>query len=86
MENYLVIFTFAGALAALLFAVFTARKVLKFSEGTERMQKISASIRSGANAYLKRQYTIVVVFFVLLLTSYLFAYGAQLQQLSDETL
>ena len=66
MENYLVIFTFAGALAALLFAVFTARKVLKFSEGTERMQKISASIRSGANAYLKRQYTIVVVFFVLL--------------------
>lgn len=28
----------------------------------------------------------VVVFFVLLLTSYLFAYGAQLQQLSDETL
>ena len=66
MELYLVIFTFLGAAAALLFALFTARKVLKFSEGTERMQKISASIRAGANAYLKRQYAIVLVFFAVM--------------------
>ena len=37
MENYLVIFTFLGAVAALVFALFTAKKVLKFSEGTEKM-------------------------------------------------
>ena len=66
MELYLVIFTFLGAAVALLFALFTARKVLKFSEGTERMQKISASIRAGANAYLKRQYAIVLVFFAVM--------------------
>ncbi|MBQ7836887.1 MAG: sodium-translocating pyrophosphatase [Clostridia bacterium] len=66
MELYLVIFTFIGAAAALLFALFTARKVLKFSEGTEKMQKISASIRAGANAYLKRQYAIVLVFFAVM--------------------
>ena len=57
MENYLVIFTFLGAVAALVFALFTAKKVLKFSEGTEKMKTISQSVRAGANAYLKRQYT-----------------------------
>ena len=61
-----------GAVIALLFAVVQSRKVLKFSEGTELMQKIASSIRQGANAYLKRQYTTVakifaVVFVVLLI-------------------
>ena len=46
-----------------MFALATAKKVLKFEEGTPLMQKISASIREGANAYLKRQYTIVAIFF-----------------------
>lgn len=63
MDNYLVIAVFTGAVIALLFAFFTAKKVLKFSEGSEAMQKISASVRKGANAYLKRQYTVVSVFF-----------------------
>ena len=66
MEKYLILFTFIGAVAALLFAVFTAKKVLKFSEGTDKMKKISESIRSGANAYLKRQYIVVGVFFVVM--------------------
>jgi len=63
MENYLVIATFVGAILAILFALFMAKRVLKFDEGTEKMKKISASIREGANAYLKRQYTIVSIFF-----------------------
>ena len=66
MEKYLILFTFIGAVAALLFAVFTAKKVLKFSEGTDKMKKISESIRSGANAYLKRQYMVVGVFFIVM--------------------
>ena len=60
-----------GAAIALLFAVIQSRKVLAFSEGTDLMKKIASSIREGANAYLKRQYTTVakvfVVVFVLLL-------------------
>lgn len=63
MDNYLAIVIFAGALLALIFAFFTAKKVLKFSEGSEIMKKISASVKKGANAYLKRQYTVVAVFF-----------------------
>ena len=59
----MVILTFAGALLALLFAAFTAKRVMKFSEGNDLMKKISASIRRGANAYLKRQYMVVLVFF-----------------------
>ena len=66
MEKYLILFTFIGAVAALFFAVFTAKKVLKFSEGTDKMKKISESIRSGANAYLKRQYIVVGVFFIVM--------------------
>ncbi len=64
MEKYLSIFALLGAVIALAFALFTAKRVLGFSEGTEKMQKISRSIRSGANAYLKRQYSVVSVFFV----------------------
>ena len=60
-----------GALIALIFALTQAKKVMKFSEGTELMQKLAASIRKGANAYLKRQYTTVakifIVVFVILL-------------------
>ena len=64
MEKYLSIFALLGAVIALAYALFTAKKVLGFSEGTEKMQKISRSIRSGANAYLKRQYSVVSVFFI----------------------
>ena len=55
-----------GAVLALLFALFQSRKVLRFSEGTDLMKKIAASIRQGANAYLKRQYTTVVKFFIVM--------------------
>ena len=46
-----------------------------YSEGTEKMQKLAASIREGANAYLKRQYTTVlkvfaIVFVVLLVIAF----------------
>lgn len=54
-----------GALIALIFALTQAKKVLKFSEGTELMQKLAASIRKGANAYLKCQYTTVAKIFII---------------------
>ena len=63
MDKVLVLLTFVGSLFALLFAFVTARKLIRFPEGTELMKKISASIRSGANAYLRRQYKIALVFF-----------------------
>jgi K(+)-stimulated pyrophosphate-energized sodium pump len=66
MDIYLVIAIFVGAILALVFALIMAKRVLSFDEGTDRMKKISASIRSGANAYLKRQYTIVLIFFIVM--------------------
>ena len=67
MEKYLVLATFVGSVIALLFALFTGKKVLHFSEGTPLMQKISKSIRKGANAYLRRQYTVVGIFFACMI-------------------
>ncbi len=58
MENLFWI-GFLGAIVAGLFAIMQAKKVMGYSEGTEKMQKIAASIREGANAYLKHQYTTV---------------------------
>ncbi len=66
MEKIIVALTFAGSLLALLFALLMSQKVLKFSEGTDLMKKISLSIRKGANAYLKRQYKIVLIFFAVM--------------------
>ena len=66
MELYIVISIFVGAILAIGFAAIMAKRVLGFDEGTDRMKKISASIRSGANAYLKRQYTIVLIFFAVM--------------------
>ena len=66
MESLIAILTLACALVALIFAALTARRVMKFSEGNDLMKKISASIRKGANAYLKRQYIIVAIFFAVM--------------------
>lgn len=67
IENLLVLFTFVGALVALAYVAITAKRVLKFSEGTDKMKKIASAIRAGANAYLKRQYKVVIVFFACML-------------------
>ena len=70
MENFFWL-GLVGAVLALLFAVVQSRKVLSFSEGNDTMKKIAASIRQGANAYLKHQYATVfkvfLVVFVILL-------------------
>ena len=47
---------------ALAFALFFARKVLKMPEA-ENTRGIAAIIRRGANAFLKRQYLVVAIFF-----------------------
>ncbi len=62
-NQYFIIFSALGSICALLFAAFMARRALSFSEGTDRMKKIASFIRQGANAYLRRQYSVVLVFF-----------------------
>ncbi len=70
MENIFWI-GFVGAILALCFAFVQSRRVMKYSEGNATMKELAQAIRSGANAYLKRQYSTVVkifaVVFVILL-------------------
>ena len=54
------------ALAALLFAAYKARYVMKAPVGNERMREISAAIAEGADAFLKSEYKILVIFIVAL--------------------
>ena len=63
MNQLFIVFAALGSVSALLFAVFMARRALSFSEGNDRMKKIASFIRDGANAYLRRQYSVVIVFF-----------------------
>ena len=53
-----------ASVIALVFVVYQAKLVLSFDEGTPRMQQISRAVRSGANAFLTRQYKTVGIFFV----------------------
>jgi K(+)-stimulated pyrophosphate-energized sodium pump len=54
------------AIFGLLYAAFLTRQILRESEGTDKMKRLSMAIRTGGNAYLRRQFrTIILIFFVL---------------------
>ncbi len=63
MSELFIVFAALGSIGALLFAVCMAKRALSEDEGTDLMKKISSFIRTGANAYLHRQYTVVIIFF-----------------------
>ena len=54
---------------SILYGIVTTRGLLAADAGSARMQEISAAVREGAQAYLKRQYTTIgivgVVIFIL---------------------
>ena len=54
-----------GSITALLFSLYLAVSILRKSEGNETMKKIAAAVRTGSQAYLKRQYTTVGIFFAV---------------------
>ncbi|MCD7769299.1 MAG: sodium-translocating pyrophosphatase [Oscillospiraceae bacterium] len=77
---------FVGAAIALIFAALQRRKVMKFSEGNEKMVKLASAIREGANAYLKAQYTTVAkVFAVVFVILLIIAFASKGQMLSRVT-
>lgn len=55
-----------ASVVALGFAFFFFKQMMKESEGTETMADIALSVRKGAMAYLKQQYKIVLIVFVVL--------------------
>ncbi|MGN1064774.1 MAG: sodium/proton-translocating pyrophosphatase, partial [Thermoguttaceae bacterium] len=70
----------AGAIAALFYAVKFFKAMLAADEGTPEMIKIAAAVRKGANAYLKQQYKIVSLFFLVIWALLMFlAWGVGVQ-------
>jgi len=68
MENFVkyVWIVFGASIVALGFAFFFYRRMLKEDEGTPTMREIAAHVRKGAMAYLKQQYKVVTIVFIIL--------------------
>ena len=64
--DYAPFFVLAAAIVAIIFAAYKFYAVKKLPEGTDEMAHISSKIRSGAMAYLKRQYKTVGIFFAVM--------------------
>ena len=56
----------AAAVIALLFAYIFFRQMMKESEGNVTMKEIARFVREGAMAYLKQQYKVVTIVFIIL--------------------
>lgn len=54
-----------GSVLALAFAWYLSLSTKKFDEGTNRMREIAQAVRTGARAYIKRQYGVVTIFFAI---------------------
>ena len=69
-----------ASLIALGFAWHFFRSMMKESEGTPRMKEIAAHVRKGAMAYLRQQYRVVAIVFLILVLFFAFlAYGLGVQ-------
>ena len=82
MENILSVFWIVpvASLIALGMALYFYLQMKKEDEGTPRMREIAEHVRKGAMAYLKQQYKIVaIVFVVLAIVFAVMAYGFQMQ-------
>lgn len=69
-----------ASLLALSFALYFYRQVFKEDEGTDTMKRIAHHVSLGAMAYLKQQYKVVLIFFIVLTLLFaILAYGFNLQ-------
>jgi K(+)-stimulated pyrophosphate-energized sodium pump len=69
-----------ASLAALGMAWYFFRQMMSADEGTPRMKEIAGHVRSGAMAYLKQQYKVVTIVFVVLAVIFSFmAYVLEVQ-------
>ena len=69
-----------ASLVALTFALYFYKGMKKQDEGTDVMKKIAGHVRQGALAYLKQQYKVVGLVFVVITIFFAFlAYGLKVQ-------
>ncbi|MCM8774171.1 MAG: sodium-translocating pyrophosphatase, partial [Candidatus Omnitrophica bacterium] len=66
MEGFsFVLLTLFASLVALFFAGYLVMMIFRQERGSVRMQEIAGMVKEGAKAYLRRQYSVVGVFFVV---------------------
>ena len=69
-----------SSVLALLFAWYFYKQLMKTDEGTPQMQKIALHVRKGAMSYLRQQYKVVgLVFLVLVILFSIMAFGFGVQ-------
>lgn len=56
----------SASILALIFAWLFFKHMMKSSEGTDKMKEIAQHVREGAMAYLRRQYKVVTLVFIVL--------------------
>lgn len=61
MENLALYAALGAALLAVLYGAFLIQWVLRQPSGDERMRTIAAAIQEGAEAYMRRQYSLVAI-------------------------
>ena len=66
MSNSIVYIVLAASILALTFAFIFYKQMMKEDEGTDLMKKIAQHVRKGAMAYLKQQYKVVIIVFIIL--------------------
>ena len=66
ISNSIVYIVLAASVLALTFAFIFYKQMMKEDEGTDLMKKIAAHVRKGAMAYLKQQYKVVIIVFIIL--------------------
>ncbi len=64
--DYVIYLVLAASVLALGFAFYFYKSMLKEDEGTDLMKKIALHVRNGAMAYLKQQYKVVIIVFIIL--------------------
>ena len=66
ISNSIIYIVLAASILALAFAFIFYKQMMKQDEGTDLMKKIAAHVRKGAMAYLKQQYKVVIIVFIVL--------------------
>lgn len=78
--NYLFLIAPIGSIIALVTAWIFYKLMLKNDPGNDQMQKIALAVREGAFAYLKQQYKVVALFFLIIFVLFLImSFGLNVQ-------
>ncbi|NMC35920.1 sodium-translocating pyrophosphatase [Candidatus Beckwithbacteria bacterium] len=68
----------ATAIIALAYGYYLTRQVMQEQEGSKKLQDIAKAVREGAMAYLKRQFSVIIPFMIVLAILLFFAMGSHI--------